>query len=320
MSQISTPTAENSPTDSADRQPTVLLTGATGYVGGRLLERLGQLPLAIRCLVRSPDKLSASRSKVRGPLEIQTGDIRDPRAVRESLTGVQTAYYMVHLMAAAGGEDFERQDREAAQIFANAAREAGVQRIIYLGGLGNSADPHLSPHLRSRHEVGSILRDSGVETIEFRASLVIGTGSLSFDLVQSLTNRLPIMLCPKWLTTPTQPIAIQDVLEYLVAAQSRPAGSSAIFEVGCSDQTTYGGMILEYARQRGLRRHLIYVPVLTPNLSSLWLALVTPTAFTVGRHLIEGLKNPTIVTDRRALSEFTVRPMSIREAIQQAIA
>jgi uncharacterized protein YbjT (DUF2867 family) len=226
---------------------------------------------------------------------------------------------MVHLMAAAGGDDFERQDREAAQIFATAAREAGVKRIIYLGGLGKSADPSLSPHLRSRHEVGTILKDSGVETIEFRASLVIGQGSLSFDLVQSLTNRLPVMLCPKWLTTPTQPIAIDDVLDYLVAAQSRPAGESGIYEVGCSDQTTYGGMILEYARQRGLRRHLIYVPVLTPNLSSLWLALVTPTAFTVGRHLIEGLKNPTIVTERRALAEFAIQPMTIREAIRRAI-
>ncbi|MFM7842604.1 MAG: NAD(P)H-binding protein [Planctomycetota bacterium] len=320
MSQNTPSTTDHSTSDFAAGQPTVLLTGATGYVGGRLLERLTQLPLNLRCLARSPEKLRSSRSQVRGPLEIQAGDVRDRQAVKQALSGVQTAYYMVHLMAGKGGEDFERQDREAAQIFGTAAREAGVQRIIYLGGLGNSADQHLSPHLRSRHEVGAILRDSGVETIEFRASLVIGTGSLSFDLVQALTNRLPIMLCPKWLTTPTQPIAIHDVLDYLLAAQSRPAGSSAIFEVGCSDQTTYGGMILEYARQRGLRRHLIYVPVLTPNLSSLWLALVTPAAFTVGRHLIEGLKNPTIVTDRRALTEFAIRPMSIREAIQQAIA
>ena len=173
--------------------------------------------------------------------------------------------------------------------------------------------PHVSHHLR-------ILRDSGVETVEFRASLVIGTGSLSFDLVKSLTDRLPVMLCPSWLTTPTQPVAVDDVLAYLLAARVLPPGESQIFEIGCEDVTTYGGMIREYARQRGVRRWLIFVPILTPYLSSLWLALVTPTAFEVGRHLIEGLKNPTVVRDTRALQVFPIRPMTIREAIEKAIA
>jgi uncharacterized protein YbjT (DUF2867 family) len=192
---------------------------------------------------------------------------------------------------------------------------------LYLGGLGDDADPKLSPHLRSRHEVGQILRGSGVETIEFRASLVIGTGSLSFDLVKSLTDRLPVMLCPRWLTTPTQPVAVDDVLAYLVAANALPPGDSRIFEIGSPDATTYGNMIHEYARQKGLRRWLISVPVLTPYLSSLWLAVVTPTAFEVGRHLIEGLKNPTVVRDRTALEVFSmIRPMGIREAIQKALA
>ena len=195
-----------------------------------------------------------------------------------------------------------------------------MRRIIYLGGLGDDADPKLSPHLRSRHEVGKILRDSGVETIEFRASLVIGTGSLSFDLVKSLTDRLPVMLCPRWLTTPTQPIAVDDVLAYLLAAKDLPPGESRIFEIGSPDVTTYGGMIREYARQKGLRRWLISVPVLTPYLSSLWLALVTPASFEVGRHLIEGLKNPTVVRDKTALDVFPIRPMGIREAIQKALA
>jgi uncharacterized protein YbjT (DUF2867 family) len=156
--------------------------------------------------------------------------------------------------------------------------------------------------------------------IEFRASVVIGAGSLSFDLIKTLTDRLPVMICPRWLTTPTQPIAVDDVLAYLLAAADLPAGESRVFEIGCEDVTTYGGMIREYARQRGLRRWLVYVPVLTPYLSSLWLALVTPTKFEVGRHLIEGLKNPTVVRDRKALDVFAIRPISIKEAIARASA
>lgn len=294
--------------------PVVLLTGASGYVGGRLIPLLEQSPEALRCLARNPDKL---RPLVKETTQIVRGDVLDPASLDEAMRGVDTAYYLVHLMS--GSKDFEKDDRQAASNFAQAARKAGVRRIIYLGGLGDDADPKLSPHLRSRHEVGQILRDSGVETIEFRASLVIGTGSLSFDLVKSLTDRLPVMLCPRWLTTPTQPIAVDDVLAYLLAAKDLPVGESRTFEIGCPDVTTYGGMIREYARQRGLRRWLISVPVLTPYLSSLWLALVTPAAFEVGRHLIEGLKNPTVVRDRTALDAFPIRPMGIREAIQKAL-
>src|SRR5450631_252003 len=279
--------------------PVVLLAGASGYVGGRLIPLLEQQPVVLRCLARNPDKL---RPLVKEPTQIVRGDVLDPPSLDEALQGVQTAYYLVHLMS--GSKDFEKEDRQAATNFAQAAKKARVRRIIYLGGLGDDADPKLSPHLRSRHEVGRILRDSGVETIEFRASLVIGTGSLSFDLVKSLTDRLPIMLCPSWLTTPTQPIAVDDVLAYLLAARELPPGESQIFEIGSPDVTTYGGMIREYARQKGLRRWLISVPVLTPYLSSLWLALVTPTAFEVGRHLIEGLKNPTVVRDTTAPTVF----------------
>jgi uncharacterized protein YbjT (DUF2867 family) len=294
--------------------PVVLLTGASGYVGGRLLPLLNRQPVVLRCLARTPDKL---RSQVQPGADIALGDVLDPASLGEAMKNVHTAYYLVHLMS--GSKDFEKDDRQAATNFAHAAKQAGVQRIIYLGGLGDDADPTLSPHLRSRHEVGKILRESGIETIEFRASLVIGSGSLSFDLVKSLTDRLPVMLCPRWLTTPTQPIAVDDVLAYLLAAKDLPPGESRIFEIGCPDVTTYGGMIREYARQRGLRRWLISVPVLTPYLSSLWLALVTPTAFEVGRHLIEGLKNPTVVRDTKALDVFKIRPMGIREAIQKAL-
>ena len=302
-------------TPDVPKAPAVLLAVASGYVGGRLILLLEQQPVVLWCLARNPDKL---RPLVKESTQVVRGDMLDLPSLDEAMKGVHTAYYLVHLMS--GSKDFEKDDRQAATNFAQAAKKAGVRRIIYLGGLGDDADPKLSPHLRSRHEVGKILRDSGVETIEFRASLVIGTGSLSFDLVKSLTDRLPVMLCPRWLTTPTQPIAVDDVLAYLLAAKDLPPGQSRTFEIGSPDVTTYGGMIREYARQRGLRRWLISVPVLTPYLSSLWLALVTPTAFEVGRHLIEGLKNPTVVLDKKALSVFSIRPMSLTEAVARAIA
>ena len=300
--------------DTANK-PLILLTGGTGYVGGRLIPLLEKQGVRLRCLARNPEKL---RPRVQLGTEIVQGDVLDPPSLDRALQGVHTAYYLVHLMS--GSKDFEQEDRQAATNFVQAAKKAGMRRIIYLGGLGDEADPKLSPHLRSRHEVGTILRDSGVETIEFRASLVIGSGSLSFDLVKALTDRLPVMFCPRWLSTPTQPIAVDDVLAYLLAAKDLPAGQSRIFEIGCEDVTTYGGMIREYARQKGLRRWLISVPVLTPYLSSLWLALVTPASFEVGRHLIEGLKNPTVVRDRTALDLFPIRPMGIQEAIQKALA
>jgi uncharacterized protein YbjT (DUF2867 family) len=294
---------------------TVLLTGASGYVGGRLIPLLEQQPVVLRCLARTPDKL---RPLVKDSTEVVRGDVLDPPTLDTALQGVHTAYYLVHLMS--GSQDFEMQDRRAAQNFAAAARRAGVQRIVYLGGLGDDADPKLSPHLRSRHEVGEILRESGVETIEFRAGMVIGAGSLSYQLMKSLTDRLPIMICPRWLTTPTQPIAVDDVLTYLVAARELPQEASRIFEIGSPDVVTYGDLIREYARQQGLRRWLIFVPVLTPYLSGLWLALVTPATYEVGRHLIEGLKNPTVVRDSKALEAFAIRPLGVKQAIERAIA
>jgi uncharacterized protein YbjT (DUF2867 family) len=302
------------PTSGNADQPIVLLTGGSGYVGGRLIPLLERSGVTLRCLARHPDKL---RPEVREASEVVPGDALDPPSLGRALQGVHTAYYLVHLMS--GSKDFEREDRRAATNFAEAASKAGVRRIIYLGGLGDDADPKLSPHLRSRHEVGQVLRDSGVEAVEFRASMVIGAGSLSFELMKSLTDRLPVMICPRWLSTPTQPVAVDDVLAYLLAAKDLPPGGSRFFEIGGTDVVTYGGLIREYARQRWLRRWLISVPVLTPYLSGLWLALVTPASFEVGRHLIEGLKNPTVVRDRTALGVFPIRPVGIREAIRKAI-
>ncbi len=293
----------------------VLLTGVSGYVGGRLLKLLEKEPVVLRCLARNTAKI---KDLVEKSTEVVQGDVMDRPSLEKAMQGVHTAYYLIHMMS--GSKDFEKQDRQAAINFAEAAKNAGVKRIIYLGGLGDDNTEGLSPHLRSRHEVGKIFLDSGVETIEFRASLVIGEGSISFDLVKTLTDRLPVMLCPRWLTTPTQPIAVDDVLSYLMAAKDLPPGPSQIFEIGSEDVTTYGGIIREYARQKGLRRWLIYVPVLTPYLSSLWLTLVKRSSFEVGRHLIEGLKNPTVVQDHRALKVFPIHPMSLKEAIAMTIA
>jgi len=295
--------------------PVVLLTGATGYVGGRLIPLLERQPVVLRCLARTPDKI---RPVVRESTQVVRGDVLDAPSLDEALYGVHTAYYLVHLMS--NSTDFEKEDKQAATNFARAAMKAGVRRIIYLGGLGDDADPKLSPHLRSRHDVGQILRESGVETIEFRAGMIVGAGSLSYQLMKSLTDRLPVMICPRWLTTATQPIAVDDVLAYLLAARELPVGDSRIFEIGGTEVMTYADLIREYARQRGLRRWLIFVPILTPYLSGLWLALVTPAAYEVGRHLIEGLKNPTVVRDKNALDFFPIRPLGVKEAIQRAIA
>ena len=300
--------------DRSTSPPAVLLTGGTGYVGGRLIPLLERRGVQLRCLARDPNKL---RPRVAPDTEVVPGDLFDVDSLTAALQGVEVAYYLVHSMAASS--DFERQDRQAAENFGRAARQAGVRRMIYLGGLG-ADDNQLSPHLRSRHEVGEVLRSSGVECLEFRSSLVIGNGSLSFDLLRTLTDRLPVMICPRWLATPTQPIAIDDMLAYLLAALDLPPGASRVLEVGGTEVVTYGDLVREYARQRGLKRWLISVPVLTPYLSSLWLALVTPASAQVGRHLIEGLRNPTIVRDRAALDAFAIRPMGLRDAIARALA
>lgn len=291
----------------------ILLTGVTGYVGGRLLAELERRGERLRCFVRRPHYVD---HKTLPSTEIVQGDVFDIEALQRAMTGVHTAYFLVHSLAAKGS--FEEKDRAAAQNFAQAAEKAGVRRMIYLGGLG--AGSGLSPHLSSRQEVGSILRQSKVPTVEFRAGVILGSGSLSFEMVRALVERLPVMTTPRWVRTPTQPIAIEDVIAYLGAALDIPLEISAIFEIGCADITSYQGIMREYARQRRLKRLIIPMPWLSPWLSSFWLALVTPLYYRVGRWLIEGVKNETTVRNQDALQIFSIRPRSVREAIARALA
>ncbi len=296
-----------------DRRPRVLVTGATGYVGGRLTEALESRGIDVRCLARKPENL---RGRVAPQTEVVSGDVLEPTTLTAALEGIRTAYYLVHSMGSKGS--FAESDRRAAQNFGEAAARAGVERIIYLGGLGDPGDG-LSEHLKSRQETGAVLGAAGVPVIEFRASIILGSGSLSFELIRALVERLPVMICPRWVRMKAQPIHIQDVIAYLIAGMSVPADTSRVYEIGGADRVSYGEIMREYARQRGLRRWMIPVPVLTPRLSSLWLGLTTPVYARVGRKLIESIKNATVVRNEQALDDFSFRPVGLREAIRRAI-
>ena len=289
-----------------------LLTGATGYVGGRLLRRLEK---RVGCQMLVPQPGGAELARGSGT-ELVQGDLLQPGSLGKAFSGVDTAFYLVHSMNS--GEEFEAEERTASSNFAEAARSAGVRQIVYLGGLGHGLD--LSPHMRSRAETGRILRASGVPVIEFQASIVIGSGSASFEMMRALVERLPVMITPRWVNTAAQPIAIEDVVEYLVAATRLPEEGNRTFEIGGADVTSYIGLMREYARQRKLRRWILRVPFLSLSLSSRWLTLITPVYAAIGRRLIDSVRNPSVVRNPAALEAFDIRPMGIARAIERALA
>lgn len=291
----------------------ILLTGATGYVGGRLLQRLAMEGYEVNCLCRNP-----SRLHYRAPgIAVFEGDLLFRSSMWQAFQGVETAYYLVHSLADRRNT-FEAHEIEAAENFAAMARSAGVKRIIYLGSLGRKSD-ELSAHIRSRQDVGYILRHSGVDTLELRSSIVLGAGSLSFEMIRALTEHLPVMIMPRWVSIKTQPIGIRDLLDYLVQSIDLQVEGSRIIEIGGRDQVSYRDLMTLYARCRGLHRLMIPVPVLTPRLSSHWLRLVTPLQAAVGRNLIESIRNATVVNDGAAEKLFDIHPGTAAEAMAQAL-
>ena len=293
----------------------VLVTGATGYIGGRLTPRLLAMGYNVRCLARDPDRLRGRPWE--SEVELVKGDLLQPDCLMDALKGVDIAYYLVHSLGS--GTEFHRKDLEAAQNFGKAAVAAGVKRVIYLGGLAEST-PGLSEHLRSRQQTGDTLRETGVCLTEFRAGVIVGSGSVSFEMIRYLTERLPVMICPRWVYTRTQPIGVREVLEYLTAALKVAESGDRIIEIGGKEVVTYGEMMLTYAQARGLKRWMLPVPVLTPRLSSYWINLVTPIPAAIARPLVEGLRNENIVRDPIARELFPeIRPVDYRTAVERAL-
>nr|WP_234487403.1 NAD(P)H-binding protein [Streptomyces sp. MBT54] len=298
-----------------------MVTGASGYIGGRLVPELLAAGYRVRCLARTPDKLRDFPWAEQA--EVVRGDVLDGEAVRHAMGGVNVAYYLVHALGS--GDDFEETDRRAARNFADAAGEARLDRLIYLGGLTSRDVPEssLSPHLRSRAEVGRILLDSGVPTTVLRAAAVIGSGSASFEMLRHLTERLPVMVTRRWVRTRIQPIAVADVLRYLVGSAKLPASVSRAFDVGGQEVMDYREMMQRYARVAELPRRLIVsVPMLTPGLSSHWIGLITPVPHGIARPLAESLRHEVVCAEHdiaRYLPDTATSPLSFDEALRLAL-
>jgi len=290
----------------------ILVTGATGYVGGRLVQRLLDGGYKVRCFARD-----ASRLKNRwNGAEIFQGDVLDESSLNAALKGIDTAYYLIHSMG--GDNEFSKTDIIAAENFARAAENQKVNRIIYLGGLV-PLDENLSKHLLSRLQTGETLRKFSVSVTEFRAGVIVGSGSLSFEMIRYLTERLAVMITPKWVNTKTQPIAIRDVLRYLIDALKVEKSTGEIIEIGGEDILTYKDLMSIYAEVRGLKRYFIKVPVLTPRLSSHWIGFVTPLPPGIAKPLVDGLKNELICKSTKAKELFDFTPISYKQAVELAL-
>lgn len=293
----------------------VLVTGATGYIGGRLIPRLLEAGTKVRCLVRDPDRLRGKPWF--DEVEVATGDVLEADTLTGALQGVETAYYLIHSMGRSE-RGFEDRDLKAARNFAQAASEAGVKHIVYLGGLGDESKG-MSKHLRSRQDTGRALAEAGVPTTEFRAAIIVGSGSVSFEMIRYLCERLPIMVTPKWVGTRVQPIAIRDVLTYLQAAPEHRPEAHHIVEIGGPTVLTYREMMLTYARVRGLKRRMLPVPILSPRLSSYWVNIITPIPASIARPLVEGLTSEVVVDHPEPATAYGVRPISYETAVKLAL-
>ncbi|MEU3451096.1 SDR family oxidoreductase [Streptomyces thermolilacinus] len=304
-----------------DPAPLCLVTGASGYIGGRLVPELLDAGYRVRCLARTPGKLRDHPWTDRA--EIVRGDVTDAASVREAMRGVDIAYYLVHALGTGGG--FEDTDRKAATVFADEARAAGVRRLVYLGGLtpGGVPESRLSPHLRSRAEVGHILLGSGVPTTVLRAAVILGSGSASFEMLRYLTERLPLMVTPRWLRTRIQPVAVRDVLRYLVGSAGMPPGVSRAFDIGGPDVLTYRDLMERYAAVAGLpRRVILPVPLLTLRLSSLWVGLVTPVPASIARPLADSLRHEVVCREHdiaRYVPDPPGAPLGVDDALALAL-
>jgi uncharacterized protein YbjT (DUF2867 family) len=298
-----------------------LLLGATGFVGSRLIPELARKNISLRFLVRDPSKVSAHFPHLEAG-EVVRGDLVTGEGVSEALQGVHSAYYLVHSM---GGKsifrnmEFAEKDKQAARNFISAANDAGLKRIIYLGGLGEARD-NLSEHLKSRAEVAKILSSGTPAATILRAAIIIGAGGASFEMLRYLVERLPVMVCPKWIDTRVQPIALKDALEYLLGCLFNPATAAEIFDIGGPEVLTYRGMMQKYAEVRGIaQRIIIPVPFLTPRLSSYWVDLVTPVPSGVAHPLIEGLKNEVVCRNSRIDRFVPIKKTPFKEAVALAL-
>ncbi|MGA3066631.1 MAG: SDR family oxidoreductase [Tepidisphaeraceae bacterium] len=299
--------------------PTIFITGATGYIGGRLAPRLLEHGYAVRCLSRSRAKLLARPWARDERVEVVEGDAGDRAGLTQAMRDCAAAYFLVHSMDAAGAE-YRARDRSMAQEFGYAAAAAHVRRIIYLGGLGEPGTG-LSEHLSSRREVETALKEGGVPVTVLRAAMIIGSGSASFEILRYLVERLPIMITPKWVSTESQPIAVRDVLFYLIAALANSSTTGRTLDIGGPDIWSYAKVMREMAAALHLRRRLVVpVPVLTPRLSSLWIHLVTPLAASIARPLAEGLRNRVVCRNDEAMRLMPHQCLTIRQAMDAAIA
>jgi uncharacterized protein YbjT (DUF2867 family) len=303
------------PESSATRP--IAIAGATGYIGGRLASRLIEAGYSIRCLVRSPGKLEGRRWVDDPRVEIRQTNLADAGDVTRNLEGCEAAFYLVHSMMA--GANYAESDRRLASVFAEAARKAGIGRIIYLGGLGETGTG-LSEHLASRREVEMALASSGVPVTVLRAAMIIGSGSASFEILRYLVERLPVMITPKWVSTPCQPIAVRNVLAYLVGTLSRPDMAGGVFDIGGPDVLRYRDIMQIMAEELALKpRWILPVPVLSPRLSSYWIHLITPLSHEIARPLAEGLKNPVVCRDFSITKKIPQELLTVREAIRAAL-